>query len=290
MTETPRPLQHLAQLMRRYPDLPHLVDTFRAGKGHDLPDWPAWCFVPFAAWHAVAMRGATPETMLERAGDIAILGALAPWRYTQGIYRFDADLLDALAETPLGSILPAGVFLRMPQWSVYIELPPDRFTWLGAPLFGFWASLEWDAGETNPGRHELRLLLDTDSGLPAGILHLGPWTVQESVRRAVAEAERNAVTDVMTGTPIWSPAQTRALDSALSKLRAAAPAAPIPLDSLGRLEEWHATAGRDCIIERAESRWLVTLWSNYSRCAKATAKTLATAIDKALAQVEEGKP
>lgn len=192
MTETPRPLHHLAQLMRRYPDLPQAVDTFRAGKGLDLPDWPNWCFIPFAAWHAVAMRDATPETMLERAGDIAILGALAPWRYTQGIYRFDADLLDELVTTPLGSILPAAVLLRLPQWSVYVELPPERCTWLGAPLHGFWASLEWDAGETDHGRHELRLLLDTDNGLPAGILHLGPWTVQESVRRAVAEAERVA--------------------------------------------------------------------------------------------------
>lgn len=56
MTETPRPLRHLATAMYRYPDLARLVDDFRAGKGNDLPDWPDWCFVPMSAW-AVTVSG-----------------------------------------------------------------------------------------------------------------------------------------------------------------------------------------------------------------------------------------
>jgi hypothetical protein len=167
--------------MRRYPDLPAQVDHLRAGKGGDLPDWPDWCFVPFAGWHALATRDATPETYFDRIGDVAVLGALAPWRYTQGIYRFDPDLLEALTSTPLDNILPAGVFLRLPQWSIYIELPAG-YAWQGNALYGFWASLEWDAG-AHQGRHELRLLMDTAAGLNAGILHLGPWTVIEAMRR-----------------------------------------------------------------------------------------------------------
>lgn len=192
MSAPPRPIEHLRALTRRYPHIQRDVALFRSGRGNDLPEWPAWCFIPMAAWHAVAMQHATPDTCMERAGDIAILGALVPWRYTQGIYQFDADLLDALTDTPLDNILPAGVFLRLPQWSIYIELPPDRFRWLGDPLHGFWASLEWDAGETNLGRHELRLLMDTERGLIALPLHLGAWTVVESLRRVVVEAQRNA--------------------------------------------------------------------------------------------------
>lgn len=187
-----RPGAHLAAILRRYPDLPHHVDSFRAGRGHDLPDWPAWCFVPLAAWHAVAMQEATPADYLERAGDIATLGALAPWRYTQGIYQFDDALLDALAATPLDNILPAQVFLRLPQWSIYVALPPERFSLAGQPLHGFFASLEWDAGDENRGRQELRLLLDSDRGLVPVPLHLGMWTVQEALRRVAAEAQRVA--------------------------------------------------------------------------------------------------
>lgn len=186
-----RPGAHLAAILRKYPGLARLVDSFRAGRGNDLPDWPEWCFVPLAAWHAVAMQDATPIDYLESAGDIATLGALAPWRYTQGIYNFDDALLDALADTPLDNILPAQVFLRLPQWSIYITLPPKRFLLGGQPLHGFFASLEWDAGDENRGRQELRLLLDSDRLVPVP-LHLGMWTVQESLRRVAAEAQRVA--------------------------------------------------------------------------------------------------
>ncbi len=187
-----RPLRHLATLMHRYPALPRHVDEFRVGRGHALPNWPPWCFVPMAAWHAVALADATPQTLLECAADIAVLAALAPWRYTQGVYRFDDTLLDALAATEITGILPASVFLRLPQWSLYVELPASRFRWHGEPLHGFWAHLEWDAGEHAHGRHELRLLLDRETGLLAVPLHLGPFSVVESLRQVVAEARRSA--------------------------------------------------------------------------------------------------
>lgn len=188
-----RALSHLAALMRRYPQLPDYVDTFLADKGVGLPDWPPWCFIPKAAWYAivVATDGDPYSASVKRAEDIAILGALAPWRYTQGIYRIDTTLVDALVDTPLDNILPADVFLRLPQWSVYIELPRGRLQWMGAPLHGYWASLEWHAGREQ-GRRELHLLLDMDDSLALTVLFLGPWTVAESLRRVVAEAQRNA--------------------------------------------------------------------------------------------------
>jgi hypothetical protein len=177
--------------------------------------------VPLAAWYSVAMRDATPADWLERALDISILGALAPWRYTQGIYRFDAALLDALADTPLNSILPAAVLLRLPQWSVYVETPPEQFVFDGRPLHGFWAYLEWDAGDVNRGRHELRLLLDTEPGLAPIILHLGPWTVREALRRAVAEAQRVATArdmDVSLQPDAYAPRMADAVTPLLSLL------------------------------------------------------------------------
>jgi hypothetical protein len=173
--------------------------------------------VPLAAWHAVATYGVPPAAWLERAGDIAVLGALAPWRYTQGVYQFDDALLAALTATPLDNILPAAVFLRLPQWSIYAALPPGRLAFEGQPLHGFFAHLEWDAGDTNRGRQELRLLLDAEQGLTPIILHLGPWTVRESQRRAVAEAQRVAAAHGLSA-PAQSDAYARGMADAVTPL------------------------------------------------------------------------
>lgn len=194
MAESPRPIHHLVEIMYKYPDLARLVDFWRAGKGNDLPDWPSWCFVPMAAWASVVLE----RNGADAAGDIAILGALAPWRYTQGIYRFDPDLFDALIATELTGILPSEIFLRLPQWSIYIEIPEGRVEDAEDTIYGFWASLEWDA---NSGRQELRLLLDVE-GPPIGVpLHLGRFTLLESFRRMLAEAERVAATLGMEASP-----------------------------------------------------------------------------------------
>ena len=88
---------------------------------------------------------------------MARLGALAAWRPTQGIYRFDSSLYNAVIDTPLTGDLPCEILHRMPEWCVYVETPGLR--WLGAGLYGFFAHMEWDAGT---GREELRLLLDSE--------------------------------------------------------------------------------------------------------------------------------
>jgi len=54
MDSTTRPTQMLHALTRDYPDLSRVIDQFWQGKGVDLPDWPAWCFLPMAAWYAIA--------------------------------------------------------------------------------------------------------------------------------------------------------------------------------------------------------------------------------------------
>ncbi len=181
----PRSIEHLRALLRRYPGLPHWVNDFRSGKGNLYPDWPGWCFIPMAAWATRLQDEAGPNMALQVAGDIAILGALAPWRYSQGIYRFDPDLFAALAQTEFDAPLPSSVLMRLPEWSLYVETPGAA--WRGAPLCGFWAHLEHDI---NSGRAELRLLLDTDAGLQGIPLHLGLWTVEEALRRAGAEGVR----------------------------------------------------------------------------------------------------
>src|SRR5690606_17927303 len=139
----PRPKRHLIAMGERYPDAWRLVDDMRADRGKGLPDWPDWCFLPFAGAYAIVSGGRTLSPL--EAGDVARLGALAAWRVTQGIYRFDPDLYRALLGTPVEGDLPVDIILRLPEWCVYIETPGYIF---GAdPLHGFFAHLESDAND-----------------------------------------------------------------------------------------------------------------------------------------------
>ena len=113
--------------------------------------------------------------------DVGRLAALGSWRVTQGVYRFDQDLYEAVRGTPIESDLPAEILYRLPEWCVYVKTPNMP----GVHLQGFFAHLEWDA---NTGRHELRLLLDhLDLLIPLPI-HIGAWPLEEAMRRVSAEA------------------------------------------------------------------------------------------------------
>lgn len=183
-----RPVEHLNTAMKLYPNIGQKVDDFRAAKGKQLPEWPDWCFLPMAAWYAiVADSNGTAQVPLNLMGDVAQLAAIGCWRYSQGIYRIDPDLLQALTDSPVSGRLPTDVLFRLPEWCVYIETPGCH--WMGQPLHGFWAHLEWDA---NTGRTELRILLDCEDRLAPLVLHIGAWTITEAVDRMMSEARQQA--------------------------------------------------------------------------------------------------
>lgn len=176
-----RPQMHLAAAGRLYPKAWRQADQFRADRGKSgLPAWPSWCYLPMAAWYAIVSEGKGPLP-LDRIGDVGRLAALGSWRVTQGVYRFDQDLYEAVRGTPLEGDLPATILYRLPEWCVYIETPGMQ----DGRLHGFFAHLEWDA---NMGRHELRLLLDREEMLIPMPVHIGDWPLEEAMRRVAAEA------------------------------------------------------------------------------------------------------
>lgn len=159
-----------------------------ASRGKDLPAWPDWCFLPMAAWYAMVSAGNNMNTLpLDLVGDVAKLAAVGSWRYSQGIYQVDSDMMAALKNSPVSGSLPSEVLYRLPEWCVYVETPDQQ--WLGDTMYGFWAHLEWDV---NTGRSELRFLLDCEKDVIGLPLHLGAWTVTEAVDRAVSEAAKQA--------------------------------------------------------------------------------------------------
>ena len=191
MQETPRPIQLMNDLFRRFPQAPQMVPIFLNSRD-TLPKWPSWCFLPMAAWTAIASPGMMPTDWTVFV-DMAKLAAIGTWRYSQGIYRIDPDLLDALTATPVSGSLPSDVLYRLPEWSIYVDMTgvSSQSKWVNHKLYGFWAHLEWDV---NAERSELRFLMDRDVGLIALPVHLGPWTVTEAIDRVVQESARNLET------------------------------------------------------------------------------------------------
>lgn len=189
-----RPREHLEAAGRAYPSAWADIEHLRAGKGQGV-DWPDWCFLPIGGVQAVVTKGApmgNVNALLLRnpnlLTDAARLAALAPWRMTQGIYRFDPIVYDAVRDTPVDGDIPHEVLFRLPEWCVYIETPGLQCA--GQALAGCFVHLEHDV---NTGDAELRLLLDLETGplipLP---LHLGQWSLAESIAKTDARALANA--------------------------------------------------------------------------------------------------
>src|ERR1035438_5731718 len=125
-----RPLRYLAETKRAIPWLWQEIDRVRSHR-----NWPEWCFLPTGVLSRILSSkphchadGCKPD----------IVAALAAWRATQGIYRFDEDLFRAVWTTSLDSQIPAEILLRMPEWSVYIVT--HGCTVGNENLFGFFRS------------------------------------------------------------------------------------------------------------------------------------------------------
>lgn len=194
------PKQHLEYYSRVYPDAWKQTDDFRSARGKDIPFWPEWCFMPLAGAYAIVSAEAESQGMditkpefMPLINDVGIIGALAAWRVTQGIYRFDPDVYDEVVNTPLSGDLPHDILFGLPEWCIYVETPGMNIK--DMPLYGFFAHLEYDAHD---GRKELRFVLDFTPEISDGhalmpeVLHLGPWTINESISRKVDEAARAA--------------------------------------------------------------------------------------------------
>ena len=182
--ETIRPWGHLQAASKIYPGAWKQYEKFRADR-EGLGGWPNWCYCPMAAAYAIVSNGGMLDPSL--IGDVAKLSALAAWRTSQVIYRFDPALSAALVDTPLNK-LPTEALYRLPLWGVYIESP--NIAWFDDSIHGFFAHLEHDARN---GRNELRLLYDTKESLIAQPLHIDHETITAAVDATLNETRRQMI-------------------------------------------------------------------------------------------------
>lgn len=190
MQKTPDRLRkHLSHYAKKYPGAWKDFDKFHKARGKDLPDWPSWCWCPLSASYAiVGKRFKDSRVPWEDILDVGVLGALAAWRMTQSIFRFDPDLFFALWDTPLTGKLPKELLYRLPEWCVYIEAPPGHKMGRGL-LLGWFAFLEWDV---QTGRTELRFVFDLDTGLIPFVIHLTEKTLSQCIEKALEESNKQA--------------------------------------------------------------------------------------------------
>lgn len=118
--------------------------------------WPVWCHLPLARTLEIANRDGALDAA--QYSEVGVVGGLAAWRLTKGLYQYDPTLLRALWETPIkpNADLPADIFYRLPEWCVYLTTPGYEMT-DGTPLLGFFAFVDYELD----GQAQLRVLLDT---------------------------------------------------------------------------------------------------------------------------------
>lgn len=186
--KTHRAREALIQTGRDYPDAWKAADNFRRSHGQAGFEWPAWCYLPLAAAYAVVSGGGSNRVSPHQVADVARVGAMMAWRMTQGIYRFDAAVYEAVRETDIAGDVPTEILFRLPEWCVYVETP-DMETEAGQ-IHGFWAHMEHDM---RSGQPELRLLLDMDAVLLPVPLHVGQWSLTEAIAKASDLAAVHAI-------------------------------------------------------------------------------------------------
>lgn len=210
---THRAREILAAVGRAYPRAWSQADELRAARGATLPAWPAWCYLPLHGAYAIVSGGGDNRVPFERAHHTAILGAITAWRMTQGIYRYDPALYEAVASTPLERDIPTDPLYRLPEWCIYIETPDQVWPVAGEsrPIHGVWAHIDWDSRIEGRAHHELRLVLDTartpeealdplHGCIPIPLI-LGAGGIADSIERVVASGAREAAKHGMTVPP-----------------------------------------------------------------------------------------
>lgn len=119
------PETHVTTLLRSLDLSSRDIDRIR--QDHDK--WPKWCFALFTVWATSVVRS---KRDLRKFNDLTNAITVIPWRYSRSVYRFDSDVYRELISTPFSGELPEEVLLRLPEWSIFVEMQ-------GEAVLGFFA-------------------------------------------------------------------------------------------------------------------------------------------------------
>jgi hypothetical protein len=180
-----RPAAILREVMAMVPRLSQCVNTMYARRANEKiseVEWPQWCFLPRRQW-AEIIRDEMGNDYLGTSDKwpmctrIAVAGT---WRYGQGVYEFDPDVLAAIAESAVPKNIPPSVLLRLPEWCIYVPTP--TMTFLGENMLGFFATL--DRCDINDAtRYDaMQLMIDIDGRTVAYHIYLSGGSIVDSMK------------------------------------------------------------------------------------------------------------
>lgn len=166
-------LMMVKEMSKAIPNVWDMAESFHKDKGKELPEWDDKCYIPIHATLSITQK-TFGNTICA-----ALIAALAPWRLSKEVYRFDPDLEQVLYnQADVDMSIPCGVLDRLPFRCVYVESPG-----LGENIHGFFVHFEHDIVKK---RMELRLItipkddISIDSGWTPLILCLDKGTIKES--------------------------------------------------------------------------------------------------------------
>jgi hypothetical protein len=186
--DVPRPLALWRSLKKRYPDILKVVSAAAAEqweKRHgDIP-----VLIPFGEWVSVTKKLTGVDSDLIAAEAIRI-APVCLWALGQGIYRFDANMAEAVIGAEIPDNIPVATFSALPEYCVYAEVShemykkhiphvPDSFV---ARTYGFFAHIDelsmngfpllWITADTEDGRQSIPIELNPHLSLTDAITGL----------------------------------------------------------------------------------------------------------------------
>lgn len=192
-----RPEEICKKILTQFPKWKAITERAFEEKGKALPEWPAYVFAPMSAYFPNVFEGKPSlfDPQLEyKLLLINQLAALVPWSLSKSVYRFSEELYEELESAELPKRLPSKILLRLPLWSIYIEIP-KKFQ---KTFVGFFVFLESDQG-----RDELRILLDSDRYPPVPlILHLDNLSIEDSIARTSWAIQQNIIDSKTNGSRV----------------------------------------------------------------------------------------
>lgn len=149
MTVIPSPRLRLEEWGRAWPGIWRAAMTERDAWVAEVSAPEIFLPMEHAARATMAALDQADVDRPSNPGELAPLGVttqcLAAWRMTEGIYRIDRTLYEALIETPVTGEIPTEVLLRLPEWCVYIETPgmtAPLAEGSSEPVLGLWYWLD----------------------------------------------------------------------------------------------------------------------------------------------------
>jgi hypothetical protein len=211
----------LEQWAAAHPNIWRLVDELRDSNHRDRP---SYVFLPLERAAAIiGAHAATLGKLPKRVGDLVVPGSMlamfSAWRLTQGIYRYDPALYEAVVATTVNGEIPSELLQHLPEWCVYLETP-DMTTPLcegrETQLHGVWAWIDWSHKDKVDA---LFLGLDTEERIEIAQIPLA-GTLQQSLARVEAEWRSALLRGIAPAGPPsgYAEAATRAFAPILSLL------------------------------------------------------------------------